>query len=233
MRAAGGQLPARYAESWAAPFLAYAAPALVPGARILDVGAGRRPTLSPDARPPDCRYVGLDIDDAELRSAPAGAYDEIVVADIAAAPPPGLDSFDLILSWQVLEHVPSLEATVGNLRGLLTPGGRLVFLVSGRYAAFALIARVVPHALRVRAMATLIGSDPDTKFPTYYDGCYATALERALTPFSHSEILPRYRGAGYFSFWRPLEATYLAYENWACHGSRRNLATHYVVLAIR
>jgi hypothetical protein len=106
-------------------------------------------------------------------------------------------------------------------------------MVSGRYALFAILARLMSHRVRVGAMAKLIGSDPHEKFPTIYDSCYASALEKLLAQFSYVEILPRYRGASYFAFWRPLEAGYLLYENLLVRFDKRKWATHYVVPAVR
>jgi SAM-dependent methyltransferase len=231
-RVARGELPPRYADRWAVPFLAQAFPALKPNARILDIGSGRRPTIARELLPEGTEYIGMDIDRSELLAAPAGAYDDYVVADVNL-PIDVVGPFDLIMGWQVLEHVRSLADTVANLRALLAPGGRLVFIVSGRYSAFALLSRFMPHRLRVYAMARLIKSDPDTKFPTVYDRCYASALERVLEGFADFTILPRYKAAVYFSFWRPLERLYLAYENLLEATDRRDLATHYVVVAIR
>src|SRR4051794_27696194 len=58
---ARGQLPPRYLEPWSAQFDACIQPLLFPGVRILDAGAGRKPTIPPELRPRDCYYVGVDI----------------------------------------------------------------------------------------------------------------------------------------------------------------------------
>ncbi len=228
-----GQLPERYAEDWFAPFLASAAPALMPGAKILDVGSGRRPTLEPARRPPAARYVGFDVSASELLVAPTGSYDEIFSGDIAR-PYRNLNTqFDLVLCWQVLEHVSPLASALTNMRHYLRPGGRMVAQVSGSFAAFALLGRIMPHRLRVTAMSVLLGADPDSKFPTRYDQCYASALGRLLGTWQSHEVVPRFRGANYFSFSRALELAYLSYENWAHDTQRANLATHYLIVATR
>lgn len=208
-----------------------AAQSLHPGMQILDVGSGRRPTLGPELRPDGVEYAGLDISSEELGAAPPGAYNRAIVGDVTQQIPGLEDRFDLIVSWQVLEHVASLESALANLRSYLHPGGRLVAQLSGSFALFAFAARLMPHPLRASVMTHLIGADPGTKFPTHYDHCYYSALERLLSPWSAYEIVPRYNGAVYFSFCRPLESAYLAYEDWACRSRRRNLATHYIVVA--
>lgn len=233
LRVAQGCLPDRYAEPWAEPFLTACAPALQPGVQILDVGSGRRPTLAPEDRPSRCCYVGLDISTEELDAAPPASYDDTISADVVERLPELSDRFDLILTWQVLEHVSSLPPTLENFHGYLRPGGRLVSLLSGRYALFALVARVFPYRLGVAAMSRLLGSEPEIKFPTRYDHCYYSALENLLSGWSSHEIIPRYKGGVYFRFSRTIERGYLAYENWVYRKDLRNLATHYVLTAVR
>lgn len=232
-RVARGELPERYAEPWALPFFESAWPKLVPGASILDVGAGRRPTLPAGKRPADCEYVGLDISEHELNTAPPEAYDEAIVSDISVRQPMLRDRFDLILSWQALEHVPSMERALENMHAYLRPGGRAVVQISGSRAVFSMLARVTPYPIATRLMERLLGSDPEEKFPTRYDCCRASKLEPLLAGWSEYRIIPRYKGGGYFRFWRPLERTYLRYENRIERRQRCDLATHYVFWATR
>lgn len=201
------------------------------GVSILDIGSGRSPTLPPGLRPPGTSYVGLDISSEELGSAGADAYDKVIVGDIASRGLSIDEDFDLALSWQVLEHVEDMALTLTNIRNVLRPGGRLVAQLSGSFAAFALIARVMPHRLRASAMEKLLHMDPDEKFKTHYDQCTQRSLERLLGSWSSFEIVPRYRGAVYFSFLRPLERFYLLYEDWAYRSGKPNLATHYILVA--
>ena len=44
-------------------------------------------------------------------------------------------------------------------------------------------------------------------------------------------VHPFYRGASYLAFARPLQRTYLAYENAIARRDRRSLATHYLIEA--
>jgi hypothetical protein len=54
-----------------------------------------------------------------------------------------------------------------------------------------------------------------------------------LSSWSDVAIVPFYRGAPYFGFWRPLQRAYLAYENAIERRQCTNLATHYLVIAER
>lgn len=228
-----GRLPQRYGFPMQAVFLEELAPLLKPNMRILDVGAGRSPTIAPEDRPAGCCYVGLDISEEELRSAEPGAYDDVIAHDIAHPLPTMGASFDLVLSWQVLEHVKPLRPALDNLRAVLVPGGTMLAQLSGSFSAFALLARLMPHRLRVWAMVRYLGHAEEEKFPTHYDKCHASAIARMLAHWSSARLRPFYRGAVYFAMWRPLQRVYLAYETVIFRGDIRDLATHYLVIATR
>ena len=232
--AADQWLPDRYKESWVAPFLARAAAGLGPGARILDVGSGARPAIARDQRPAGCVYVGLDISSEELKRAGADAYDEMLVGDICVELKPSAGRFDLVLSWQVLEHVASMRAALATQHAALVPGGRMVAMLSGAWSAQALAARGIPYRASTQLQQRLLGSAPEDKFPTRYDGCSDRSLRRLLADggWAAWEVVPRYRAANYLSFFRPLQRVYVSYESWAARGPRANLATHYIVDAI-
>jgi hypothetical protein len=109
----------------------------------------------------------------------------------------------------------------------------LVAQLSGRYALFALLARLLPHRARVWGMTRLLDEPAHEKFPVRYDGCSAGALERLLGRFSSHEVVPFYRGASYLSPLRPIQRVYLVYESALARWDARNLATHYLIIANR
>jgi hypothetical protein len=119
------------------------------------------------------------------------------------------------------------------MHAVTSPGGTLLAQLSGSRAVFAIVSRALPHRVRVKAMRRLLGSPAEEKFPTRYDGCHVAALERHLQQWESFEILPFYRGAGYFGFSRPLQRLYLCYEDLIARRDRRELATHYLLVARR
>ncbi|MGH2588016.1 MAG: class I SAM-dependent methyltransferase [Dehalococcoidia bacterium] len=234
LRSTGARsLPARYAEPWLDAFYERIRPSLHPGVTILDVGSGRRPSIPTAKRPAGCRYVGLDLFLSELEKAPAGSYDEMYVADVAQRLAELEGRFDLVVSWQVLEHVKPLDVAIDNLRAYLRPGGRLVAQMSGAYSLFGIVNRLVPQRLGVWAMQRLLGRNPETVFPAYYDRCTYTGLMYALRHWRQFDILPRYNAGYYLRFWGPVYSTYLRYENWTYDRKHWNLATHYLVTAAK
>ena len=223
----------RYREHWRAAFDERVAEELRPGIHILDIGAGSRPTIAVDARPAGSTYVGFDIAADELKKAPPGSYDEAIVGDVVGSMPVFHDRFELIVSWQVLEHVSRLDQAFQNLRAWLRPGGALIAQLSGKFSIFAIANQLIPHSAAAFAMHKLVRRSPDTVFPARYDHCYYSALSTILRPFSEAEIIPRYKGAEYLVFAPIVRDVYLLYEDWIYRRDWRNLATHYIVVARR
>jgi SAM-dependent methyltransferase len=226
-------LPERYLEDWRQPFIDHALRALPPDAHILDVGSGCHPAIPPTMRPARCTYAGLDISREELERAPAGSYDATIVSDISTPRPDLHGAFDLIVSWQSLEHVRHVDRAIANLRRYLRPGGRAVVQVSGSFSVFALLNRALPGRLGSRVVERVMKRSHDSVFRAHYHLCHYDALAREFSCWSDVKILPRYRGAEYLRFAPPLQRIYIAYEDWAARRVARNLATHYLIAAVR
>lgn len=223
----------RYSQKKRETFIELYKPFLRESITVLDVGSGRAPAIPVGQRPENCRYLGLDISESELALAPEGSYDERFVQDLRDHDPRLDDQVDLALSWQVLEHIDPLAAAIENVRAYLKPGGHFVALLSGRNAYFAVINRFIPESVGVLAMKHLLGRPPDTVFRAHYDSCTHTELSTLLQAWSHVEIVPQYRGAVYLNFSRSLSKFYFLYEDWAAQSHKKDLATHYIVVATK
>ena len=232
--ARAGQLPARYDTPYDSIFHERVKDALRPGMNILDAGAGRVPTVPLSQRPPGCRYVGLDVSADELSKAGDGAYDDIAVADLTERVPHLEGAFDLILSFQVMEHVKPLDQAMENLRGYLRPGGRLITQMSGKFSAFGIANQLLPPKAGLFVLTRLVGKDPAHVFPAYYHRCWHRALTEMSRTWSSFDIVPLHQGAmPYFRFSTTLRAAYIGWEEWARLGNHVNLAAYYVVDATR
>jgi SAM-dependent methyltransferase len=228
-----GRLPERYDDLFDGAFRRVVAETLTPEVRILDVGAGRQPILTKDQRPEGSYYVGLDLSRRELETAPPGSYDEMIIGDVRRHSPELDRRFDLVVSFQVLEHVKPLEAAIRNVGAYLRPGGRLVAQFSGTFSAFGLINQVVPHKLARPVMSRLLRREPETVFPAHYHHCWYTAIVPMFSTWKAANVIPRFLAAPYFSFAPPLMALYLGYEEWASRSNHPNLASYYLVDALR
>lgn len=225
------RLPPRYHEEWGREFWSFVDRALRPGATVLDVGAGRRPTILPERRPADTLYVGADISGEELAHAAPGSYDETIAADAQRLVPELLDRFDLIVAWQVLEHLHDLPSAAQAFHRYAKPGGWFVSCLSGRYAAFSVANRILPDAVGSRVVAYLMRRPVESVFPARYDHGDARGLREAFSGWDEVHVIPLWRGFDYFARLPGIRALYLRYENWALQRGRENLATHYVVAA--
>ena len=224
-------LPDRYQhDEWMRPFQESIMDFLVPGMRILDVGSGCRPALPLDERPPGCEYVGLDLSADELRKAPSGSYHEAIVGDVTTPRDELRERFDLVISWQVLEHVKPLDTAIENIRSYLRPGGRFVGQWSGTFSYFALLSRLVPHRAATFVMHRLLGRDPASVFPAYYHRCWLSALMAIGRNWTSFNVKPLHAGGGYLAFAPPIQRMYLRYEQWIIDRQMGNLATHYVLI---
>ena len=129
-----------------------------PGATALDYGCGSRPyeTLITDR---GCTYVGADFDGpADQRIGPDGR-----LGDAADA------SVDLVLSFQVLEHVRDLSMYFAEARRVLRPDGRMILSTHGswlyhphpedhrRWTREGLIGEISAHGFEVERCTSLVG----------------------------------------------------------------------------
>lgn len=231
----GEVLPDRYRVPLREGFDAAVRERLEPGIQVLDIGSGRHPAVPLDERPEGVAYVGLDLSASELRAAGSGAYDEMVETDATRLRPELENRFDLVVSWQVLEHVPDMETTLANVHRYLKPGGRFVAQFSGAWSAFGVINRILPDRVGAKIVdRTMKRTEQNIPvFPAFYDKCTARALDPILGGWSQPELTPIFRGAAYFNFLPPAKRLYLAFENAACRRNTRNLATHYLLVAER
>ena len=230
--AAAGKLPPRYAEQIRERFDALAAPGLREGATVLDLGSGRDPVYPVGGRPAGLRYIGLDVSAHELEVAPPGSYDETIVSD-AAVPVPALEGrCDLIVSWQVFEHLGDLPATVANLRRYLMPDGRLVAMLSGRFAAFALANAVLPARVGNAVASRVLGvpqrghASPRTTTTATRRPCAAPSATGGASSWCPSTAA-RCTSASRRLPSRPTCATRI----WADRRRIETLATHYLLCA--
>ena len=226
-----GPLPPRYSESHSLleRLQASVVPVLAPGQTILDVGAGRLPTIDFAQRPPNSHYVGLDIVAEELSAAPEGAYDETYVGDIVQFDTRLAARFDVATGCHVLEHVRSVPKALENIRQYLDPGGHLVMLFACTFSVHAIANRMLPEGLGAR----LLDRASDSKFRAVYDHCWPAALHHSMTEWSEVTTVPLFLGAHYFARWPLPQQAFLRYENWAQRRHRAQLASHLLLLARR
>jgi hypothetical protein len=127
--------------------------------------------------------------------------------------------------------VRPLDRALDNMHAYLRPGGRLVAQMSGTFAPFSLLGKVMPQRPKVWLLSKLLDREPAEIFPAHYDRCYASALRRMTREWREVDIIPLHRGASYLHFSKVLRALYLVYErSLACRGLD-DLAAYFIVEA--
>lgn len=122
-------------------------PDLPEGARILEVGCGTGfLTRRLAGRYPDCRIEALDVSAEMIEQARRQVADVAAwhVSDVLDFSP--VQAYDLIASSSALHWIDDLGALFRHLRGLLRPGGQIVFsiMLEGTFREL--------HAARVEAV---------------------------------------------------------------------------------
>lgn len=186
-------------------FSAFVEGVIFSGARILDVGGGKHPTISL-ARKHELglHVVGLDIDENELSRAPPGSYDSIMVSDAAQF---DLDSkADIIVAHAVAEHVNDTRSMWQAIFRNLAPRGRTVQFIPNRNALFARLNLLLPERLKRALLFRIYPSFSNQHgFPAFYHECSPSAVRRALKQegFTNITITPYY-SSDYFTFFFPV-----------------------------
>jgi SAM-dependent methyltransferase len=145
--------------------------------RVLDAGCGRGTWhWAPYDFGPGAHVVGLD----PSRSALAlnETADETVVGDIETDPLP-MYAFDLILCWDVLEHLSSPKKALGNLIQALTPGGIVLLKVPNVLSPKGLVTKLTPLRFHVWLYRAVAGY---AEAGTEGHGPYRTYMRLSLAP---------------------------------------------------
>jgi SAM-dependent methyltransferase len=128
-----------------------------PGAVVLDFGCGSMPYKSL-FEAAGCRYLGADFDGTPDIAIDAAGHIDAVDA-----------SADIVVSFQVLEHVRDLETYFAEARRVLKPGGQLVLSTHGvwlyhphpedhrRWTREGLVAEIETHGFGVDGCEPVLG----------------------------------------------------------------------------
>jgi 2-polyprenyl-6-hydroxyphenyl methylase/3-demethylubiquinone-9 3-methyltransferase len=185
----------------------FVTPYLTPGAVVYDVGGGKQPMITVESkRLLGIRVVGLDIDEKELHSAPAGAYDATVCCDITGYL--GNADGDVVICQALLEHVTNVADALRAIDSILKPGGVALLFVPSANAVYAKLNLWMPEKLK---RAILFRVFPNTSkaqgFRAYYDRCTPREIKKiAGTCGLLTERLRLYYHSNYFAFAAPLYA---------------------------
>ena len=144
------------------------------GAIVLDAGAGPGSWILEEHRGRIRLWVGEDV----YRSEEA-LWDALVLAPSDRLPFAD-DSFDVVVCYNVIEHLPDPAACFAAYARVLKPGGYLCFKTPAARTPLFLLAKLLPTAFH-RRLKSAIGTDEEDVFPTVYRANDLKTLEVALT----------------------------------------------------
>lgn len=165
--------------------------------RLLEIGAGRRPLLtSTEIKHLNIDFVANDIEERELNRIPFPVK-KAVFDCCDELPRMFLNSFDVICSKMVQEHVKSGDRFYCNIFRLLKQGAVAINFHPTLYCAPFLINQIIPDSfssfiLRISRKGT---NDTIPKFPATYELCYSSHQTAVLIKnigFSEVTIFPFY-----------------------------------------
>ena len=212
--------------------------ALAPNRRLLEIGAGRRPLLTPEEiKERNIRYTANDIIQNELDLIPF-PVEKVAFDSCGTIPPEYTGCFDVICSKMVQEHVSNGEIFYSNILRLLSNGGVALNFHPTLYSLPFLINRAFPEHLTrmvLRFFKPERNGRKIPKFPARYELCYSTATTASIISrigFSAVHIIPFYHHE-YFAGIPGLRPLDDALSAWAYRRNVRTLSSYAYTVVIK
>lgn len=197
---------------------------------VLDLGCGDHRQLA-RYRTPDRQVWGTDFDE-HPRLQHAEWFRKLEPDGVIPFPP---DSFDLIASTWVLEHIESPADFLRETYRVLRPGGRLVALTANGLhyvTAITRLFRLLPHELTQQIVLRLYRRAPHDTHPTYFRLNTGAQIRRAAwTSGMQLANLRYYANPDYFSFNRMLRRSAIV-ADWLLSRVRDDLGRLYLVATL-
>ena len=145
-----------------------------PAARILELGAGRWPSFRLDEMPATIdSYTVNDISADELALLPDGY--EKACFDVSGDAEAFRDSYDVVFSRFLAEHVPDGVSMHRNVFRVLRPGGVAFHLIPTLYSLPFVLNKLAPERLTTPLLKLLSPRRAiSPKFPAHYSACYGS-----------------------------------------------------------
>lgn len=200
---------------------------------VLEMGGGRMPLFKPEEiTERGLTYVINDIDQSELDLMDPGykGVAQTMCADITQFPQD--QTFDLIISKMVYEHVKDNRLNLHNQLQMLNPGGMIIHFHPVLYSFPFVVNWLMPVKASRKLMDMLYGKSL-LKFPAYYDRCRATPkAEAKIRDIGYDEVqlIPIW-GHAYYRHVPPLHRFQAKLSERLAENDARALATYCFTMA--
>ena len=136
-------------------------------ARVVEAGCGARSHL---AYPAGTHVIGIDILRSQLRrntDTRRLAQGDVMALPVASA------SADLVVCWDVLEHLPAPDRAIAEVARVLRPGGLAVLALPNILSLKGIVTRLTPWRFHVWVYRHVLGdpsagTDAFDQFPTAF-----------------------------------------------------------------
>lgn len=166
-------------NDWESAMLGYgdelkALVAAYPAAKVLELGAGRYPSFRLAEMPNTIdSYTLNDISEDELSRLPEGY--EKACFDVSGDAANFTDSYDVVFSRFLAEHVPDGVAMHRNVYRVLKSGGVAFHLIPTLYAFPFVLNKLAPERLTTSLLKIFSPRRAiSPKFPAHYSACYGS-----------------------------------------------------------
>jgi len=166
--------------------------------RVLDAGCGNGNYVIDEYRKEISWATGIDKDKISTRN--NICLDEIIHGDLASLPFAD-DSFDVVLSFWVLEHIENPQAVFKEINRVLKKDGFFIFATPNKHSALLVLKRLLRKGLVNFINEKLYGRAEVDIFPAYYKANSVSDLTELLDKagFAQSKVELNY-DPGYTSF---------------------------------
>ncbi|GMV02717.1 MAG: methyltransferase domain-containing protein [Burkholderiaceae bacterium] len=148
---------------------------------VLEAGCGSISRLS---LPAGTHLVGIDISENQLRR--NTQLHERILGDVTTHPLPA-SRFDLVVCWDVLEHLTDPARALDNLFGSVRPGGLVLVALPNLWSLKGLITRLTPFSVHRAFYRYVIGDRrPATEFDQFPTYLRLAVAPRRITRFAAS-----------------------------------------------
>jgi SAM-dependent methyltransferase len=155
--------------------------------RLLEAGCGSTSHLR---LPSDWHLVGVDISENQLRR--NKHLHEKILGDLQTHVWPA-NSFDIIVCWDVLEHLPEPGKAMDQLLHALKPEGLMVLAMPNLYSIKGLVTKLTPYAFHKWFFRYVIGDKRDMsefdQFPTFLRPEIAPHRVRRRAQARHADVV--------------------------------------------